>query len=128
MVKESKVKKSRKEQPAETATQEVDDTMAVDAHPTALTPASATMKSKKPTKTVNGGDEDGKTGENGKSMHTYESRLKAVSPIAHPLAGKKLTKKVLKTVRKGEHVRRVLFNKELSDVLSASVLPSANCV
>ncbi|KAL2919730.1 snoRNA-binding protein [Polyrhizophydium stewartii] len=31
---------------------------------------------------------------------SYETRLKAVSPIAHPLASKKLNKKVLKAVKK----------------------------
>lgn len=32
---------------------------------------------------------------------SYESRLKALSPIAQPLASKKLTKKLLKVVKKG---------------------------
>jgi hypothetical protein len=32
---------------------------------------------------------------------SYEDRLKAASEIAHPMASKKLTRKVLKTVKKG---------------------------
>jgi len=32
---------------------------------------------------------------------SYEDRLKAASAIAHPMSSKKLTRKVLKTVKKG---------------------------
>ncbi|KAI9003176.1 50S ribosomal protein L30e-like protein [Gaertneriomyces semiglobifer] len=40
---------------------------------------------------------------------SYETRVKACSPLAQPLASKKLTKKVLKTVKKAskqKHIRR----------------------
>ncbi|KAJ3359750.1 snoRNA-binding protein [Kappamyces sp. JEL0680] len=37
----------------------------------------------------------------------YEERLKAVSPIAHPLAPKKLNKKILKLVRKASKASSV---------------------
>ena len=34
---------------------------------------------------------------------SYETRLKAISEISHPLASKKLNKKLLKVVKKGSH-------------------------
>lgn len=37
------------------------------------------------------------------SDNEEESRVLEISPIAHPLAEKKLTKKLLKTVKKGSH-------------------------
>lgn len=36
-----------------------------------------------------------------KEVDRYEERLKAISPIAQPLANKKLTKKIYKVVKKG---------------------------
>src|SRR4051794_37139545 len=48
------------------------------------------------------GDEDDAAG--AKSRPTYETRLKAISPIAHPLASTKLSKKVYRTIRKGIHL------------------------
>jgi H/ACA ribonucleoprotein complex subunit 2 len=38
------------------------------------------------------------------SDNEEESRVLDISPIAHPLAEKKLTKKLLKTVKKGSHL------------------------
>jgi len=41
------------------------------------------------------------------SGKTYEERLKAVSPISKPLAGKKLTKKLYKLVKKASGAKYV---------------------
>jgi hypothetical protein len=43
-----------------------------------------------------------KTEKQEKESVPYETRVLSISPIAHPLASKKLSKKVLKTVKKGE--------------------------
>ncbi|TPX40745.1 hypothetical protein SeMB42_g03978 [Synchytrium endobioticum] len=58
---------------------------------------------KKTTDGPDGDAEDGKAG----SQTSYETRLRALSPIAHPLAGKKLTKKVYRAVRKAAKVKSV---------------------
>lgn len=39
----------------------------------------------------------------------YETRCQAVNGIAHPLASKKLTKKLLKTIKKGLYSTQVLI-------------------
>lgn len=41
------------------------------------------------------------------SGKTYEERLNAVSPISKPLAGKKLTKKLYKLVKKASGAKAV---------------------
>ncbi|TPX35083.1 hypothetical protein SmJEL517_g02507 [Synchytrium microbalum] len=101
-----KDKKAAAEQPeaTEEATAVVDtDAMEVDSPK----PAKKSKRKSSTTGGANGDDEE--ANEDGKASHTYESRLTALSPIAHPLAGKKLTKKVLKTVRKaakGKSIKR----------------------
>ena len=44
-----------------------------------------------------------RTEEQAASVRDYADKLKALSPISSPLAPKKLTKKLLKTVKKGTH-------------------------
>ncbi|KAI9094704.1 RNA-binding protein [Phlyctochytrium arcticum] len=48
-----------------------------------------------------------KTEDSAATEISYETRVKACSPIAHPLANKKLTKKVLKTVKKAAKTKSV---------------------
>ena len=46
-------------------------------------------------------EKDNKNQDEESSGKSYEDRVKYVSAIAHPLASKKLTKKVYKVVKKG---------------------------
>lgn len=84
--KEKKSKKSKEETEDAGAAAEAMD---VDASP-------AKGKEKKARESMGGDADEG-------SGPSYESRLKALSPIAQPLASKKLTKKLLKVVKKCEH-------------------------
>ena len=66
-------------------------------------------KKTKTTKTINEADSAAAGAAKEKEPVEYEVRLKAVSAIAHPLASKKLTKKVYKTIKKGESLPLFFF-------------------
>jgi len=54
--------------------------------------------------------ESGKDDDEVKETVPYEDRLKALSPIAAPLANKKLTSKIYKTIKKGNPFLFLFFS------------------